>query len=249
MVMQELLQLIEDEQIAAPSPIEQRWSAARCVSSYQMPLCGIWCEGRSLHFLLGAVLTAVLIFLVGHSSSPMSPAYSPVPEDLFSWVGIIMYLPSEDPAVREAISARWVAPLCVGQAATTNGLHMWYTALSIGTCKPATAQQTHVQLLRCGDVNMHQACSGLRSSESLMWSMWRSFNNYVDLAEEEVLSEHGAVDHWAKVEVGRMPPNKLQQKLAARYPVADFNAARASLDPKNILSNPLLDAMFPRTDV
>ena len=28
-VMQELLQLVEDEQIAAPSPIEQRWSAAR----------------------------------------------------------------------------------------------------------------------------------------------------------------------------------------------------------------------------
>ena len=82
-----------------------------------------------------------------------------------------------------------------------------------------------------------------------MWSMWRSFDKYVDLAEEEVLSEHGAVDHWAKVEVGRMPPNKLQQKLAARYPVADFNAARASLDPKNILSNPLLNAMFPRTDV
>ena len=76
-----------------------------------------------------------------------------------------------------------------------------------------------------------------------------SFDKYVDRAEATVLSEHQAVDHWAKIEVGRMPPNKLQQKLAARYPVADFNAARAALDPKNILSNPLLDVMFPRTDV
>ena len=47
----------------------------------------------------------------------------------------------------------------------------------------------------------------------------------------------------------RTPPEELQRKLAARYPVADFNAARKRLDPKNILSNPLMDAMFPRTDV
>ena len=66
--MQELLQLIEDERIAAPAPIEQRWSAA--------------------------------------SSSPMSPASSDFPDDLFTWVGIIMYIPTEDPEERKIISSR-----------------------------------------------------------------------------------------------------------------------------------------------
>lgn len=76
-----------------------------------------------------------------------------------------------------------------------------------------------------------------------------SFDEYARQAEETVLSKYGAVDHWAKVEVNRSAPEELQRKLAARFPVDDFNAARKRLDPKNILSNVTLDAMFPRTDV
>jgi L-galactono-1,4-lactone dehydrogenase len=53
--VRQLLDIINRENIAAPSPIEQRWTA--------------------------------------RSSSPMSPAYSPNPDMIFSWVGIIMYLP------------------------------------------------------------------------------------------------------------------------------------------------------------
>jgi len=66
-----ILKRIEKLNIAAPAPIEQRWS------------CG--------------------------SSAPMSPVHvssdSPhKPHDsLFSWVGIIMYLPTQDPAERKAI--------------------------------------------------------------------------------------------------------------------------------------------------
>lgn len=41
------------------------------------------------------------------STAQMSPAYSSNAEDIFSWVGIIMYLPSEDPAQREAITKRF----------------------------------------------------------------------------------------------------------------------------------------------
>lgn len=59
--MNNLLKLIESEKIAAPAPLEQRWTAP--------------------------------------SSSPMSPA-AERPEveqaDLYSWVGIIMYLPDEE---------------------------------------------------------------------------------------------------------------------------------------------------------
>eukprot|EP00316_Scyphosphaera_apsteinii_P004299 CAMPEP_0119314704 /NCGR_PEP_ID=MMETSP1333-20130426/33735_1 /TAXON_ID=418940 /ORGANISM="Scyphosphaera apsteinii, Strain RCC1455" /LENGTH=512 /DNA_ID=CAMNT_0007319875 /DNA_START=93 /DNA_END=1631 /DNA_ORIENTATION=- len=41
------------------------------------------------------------------SSSPMSPAHSPSANDLHSWVGIIMYLPTEDDAERAAITSKF----------------------------------------------------------------------------------------------------------------------------------------------
>ena len=45
------------------------------------------------------------------SASPMSPAYSREADTIHSWVGIIMYLPTEDAAQRAAISKRCV---CLG---------------------------------------------------------------------------------------------------------------------------------------
>lgn len=58
--VQKLLQVVEESGVAAPSPIEQRWT--------------------------------------GRSTAPMSPAYSENPEDIFTWVGIIMYLPPSQTA-------------------------------------------------------------------------------------------------------------------------------------------------------
>ena len=65
--VKKLLAIIEENGIAAPSPIEQRWTA--------------------------------------RSTAPMSPAYSENPDDIFSWVGVIMYLPpSQTPAQRADIT-------------------------------------------------------------------------------------------------------------------------------------------------
>jgi len=76
--MDEVLALIEAHDIPAPSPIEQRWS--------------------------------------GNSSSVMSPAHATaaqrgrllagldLQDTMHSWVGIIMYLPTSDPKVRDAIT-------------------------------------------------------------------------------------------------------------------------------------------------
>lgn len=61
----ELMKMIEEHNIPAPAPLEQRWTSA--------------------------------------SSSPMSPASSPNPNQLFSWLGIIMYLPPDDQKQRDAI--------------------------------------------------------------------------------------------------------------------------------------------------
>ena len=35
---------------------------------------------------------------------------------------------------------------------------------------------------------------------------------------------------------------------ACRYPAEKFNAVRAELDPKNILANDIVDALFPRSE-
>ncbi|XP_056158309.1 L-galactono-1,4-lactone dehydrogenase, mitochondrial isoform X3 [Syzygium oleosum] len=64
--IEELKRLIEKEDIPAPAPIEQRWTA--------------------------------------RSKSPMSPASSPAEDDIFSWVGIIMYLPTSDARQRKEIT-------------------------------------------------------------------------------------------------------------------------------------------------
>eukprot|EP00978_Attheya_sp_CCMP212_P013750 scaffold34601_cov40-Attheya_sp.AAC.2 len=71
--MEQLLEGIEKNKIAAHSPIEQRWSAS--------------------------------------SSSLMSPASGPA-GGLFSWVGIIMYLPSEDEKQRHDITKSFKGEYC-----------------------------------------------------------------------------------------------------------------------------------------
>ncbi|KAE8728933.1 L-galactono-1,4-lactone dehydrogenase [Hibiscus syriacus] len=64
--IEELKKLIETNEIPAPAPIEQRWTA--------------------------------------RSQSPMSPASSSAEDDIFSWVGIIMYLPTMDARQRKDIT-------------------------------------------------------------------------------------------------------------------------------------------------
>mmetsp|Transcript_23866 Transcript_23866/g.31074 ORF Transcript_23866/g.31074 Transcript_23866/m.31074 type:complete len:158 (+) Transcript_23866:3-476(+) len=76
--MDQLLELIETKNIAAPSPIEQRWTSNS--SSHMSPACGTSQQQEDLSVSLD-----------------LSKA-------LHSWVGIIMYLPSEDKEVRQQIT-------------------------------------------------------------------------------------------------------------------------------------------------
>jgi len=115
------------------------------------------------------------------STATMSIASSPnQPDAMHSWVGIIMYLPTSDPAQRSEITAR--------------------------------------------------------------------FNHYKQLCMDRIWEKYGAVEHWAKVEVPATSGGvtQLQERLQKRFPVDEFNRARARLDPKNILSNELVDTLFPR---
>ena len=75
--MAELLEMIETEGIPAPAPIEQRWSAGS--ASPLSPATNVACDG--------------------------SKAVGAGAPGLHSWIGIIMYLPSDDAKERDAITA------------------------------------------------------------------------------------------------------------------------------------------------
>ncbi|MCL7033845.1 hypothetical protein MKW94_013839 [Papaver nudicaule] len=113
------------------------------------------------------------------SKSPMSPAYSSVEDDIFSWVGIIMYLPTSDARQRKEIT--------------------------------------------------------------------EEFLNYKHLTQKQLWDKYSAYEHWAKIEV---PKDKdelvaVQERLRKRYPVDAYNKVRRELDPNKILSNAMLEKLFP----
>ncbi|KAL5993283.1 hypothetical protein ACLOJK_014207 [Asimina triloba] len=142
--IEELKQLIDSEAIAAPAPIEQRWTA--------------------------------------RSQSPMSPASSPAEDDIFSWVGIIMYLPTSDARQRKEIT--------------------------------------------------------------------EEFFHYRRLTQSQLWDKYSAFEHWAKIEV---PKDKevlaaLQERLRKRFPVDEYNKARKELDPNRILSNAMIEKLFPLSE-
>lgn len=142
--IEDLKKLIEKQEIPAPAPIEQRWTA--------------------------------------RSKSLMSPASSTGEDDIFSWVGIIMYLPTTDPRQRKEIT--------------------------------------------------------------------EEFFHYRRLSQKQLWDLYSAYEHWAKIEV---PKDKeelaaLQARLRNRFPVDAYNKARRELDPNKILSNNMLDKIFPESE-
>ena len=62
------------------------------------------------------------------------------------------------------------------------------------------------------------------------------------------MPKYKAIDHWAKVEVVDLTPEDkalVRKRIAQRYPVKAFNDARRRLDPKDVLSNHIIDDLFP----
>ncbi|GLT28058.1 hypothetical protein SLA2020_030150 [Shorea laevis] len=113
------------------------------------------------------------------SQSLMSPASSSAEDDIFSWVGIIMYLPTMDARQRKEIT--------------------------------------------------------------------EEFFHYRHLTQSQLWDKYSAYEHWAKIEV---PKDKeeleaLQARLKRRFPVDAYNKARRELDPNRILSNNMLEKLFP----
>ncbi len=120
------------------------------------------------------------------STANMSPAYSEDPTDLYSWVGIIMYLPTADPDQRKRIA--------------------------------------------------------------------QAFNKYKDACKVTLWEKYGCAEHLAKIQKpkGDVETRNVCERVRRQYPIADFHAARHSLDPKGILTNQLVETLLssppPMTD-
>jgi len=67
------------------------------------------------------------------SQSRMSPAFSARADDLYSWVGIIMYLPSEEPSVRDAITDKFwqYNDMCRRALWTKYGCHQHWAKIEV----------------------------------------------------------------------------------------------------------------------
>jgi L-galactono-1,4-lactone dehydrogenase len=74
----------------------------------------------------------------------------------------------------------------------------------------------------------------------------KRFWEYNDLCRHRLWQPYGAHQHWAKIELpaDAADVEVVRRRLRARFPVDELNAARRELDPRNILSNALLDGLL-----
>ena len=133
--MKELLALLEAQDIAAPAPIEQRWTAS--------------------------------------SSAPMSPAHSANPSDVHSWVGIIMYLPTDDPAVRAAITTAFgqYSRLCEERLMGKYNAKWHWAKLEVGDDE-ARLQWVREHLRKCYDVDRFNLARHALDPENNFGTRW-----------------------------------------------------------------------------
>ena len=100
------------------------------------------------------------------------------------------------------------------------------------------------------DVSLTLPFSGANTSltHACMHAPPRFRSKYVPMVQDKVMPRFGAVWHWAKLEPraegGGMAA--IRKRLAARFPIKQFNSYRTLLDPKNVLSNDWLDQVLPR---
>jgi L-galactono-1,4-lactone dehydrogenase len=177
--MGELLELVRREGIPAPSPIEQRWTAGSASPMSPASRFGGTAGAGAKRDDGGGESEEEEDALWRSAAAAAASGASPA-DAVHSWVGVIMYLPTHDPAQREAI---------------TKAFRERYAGA---------------------------------------------------LVERRMMPRYGAAWHWAKIE----PPQgaedlaRMRGALARRYPLDRFNAARAELDPKNVLGNALVDGLL-----
>ncbi|KAJ0038299.1 hypothetical protein Pint_23348 [Pistacia integerrima] len=151
------------------------------------------------------------------SRSPMSPAYSPAEDEIFSW----MY--NHMPAFSNSIFCN----AYFKQFKPYKHHRLDYIAILVG-------------------IIMYLPTTDARQRKDIT----EEFFHYRHLTQTQLWDQYSAYEHWAKIEV---PKDKeelaaLQARLRKRFAVDSYNKARKELDPNRILSNNILEKLFPLSD-
>ncbi len=172
--VRKLLAIVEENGIAAPSPIEQRWTA--------------------------------------RSTAPMSPAYSENPDDIFTWVGVIMYLPpSQTPAQREAITrAFWDYTSKLTPLFEEYGAHAHWAKIEL----PSSAR-TPEEASASGNDSINPRLDKLRQRVRERYDV-EGFNSYRRALDPHFVMGNELVQTLFEPESGSNPPAIGKKELLER---------------------------------
>ncbi len=166
------------------------------------------------------------------STAPMSPAFSTNPDDIFSWVGVIMYMPpnqSTDERAKITAAFHQYTSLLTPLFEKYNAVPHW---AKIEVPGPLSAEES----LALRTVSATAASSATSAPAS------SSASSHERAPGPAPTPAHIPVVHPnPRVEA-------LKGRLKKRYQVELFNSYRRALDPKNILSNDLIDTLLPVTE-
>ena len=212
--LRELLELIESSGIPAPSPIEQRWT--------------------------------------GPSEAYMSPAYSPtasptstteaatpVEPEVFTWVGVIMYLPpSQSDADRARIAEAFRAycdlidPLVKKYGGYPHWAKLELPYIPDTTPTPPTTPTTHTDDISSSTntTNSHSSNESSINSSSMS-----------DIGSDSSTSSSSSSSS-SKVDYDRLV--KLREYYHKKFPMKEYREICHNYDPHHILSNEMMDLLF-----
>jgi L-galactono-1,4-lactone dehydrogenase len=105
----------------------------------------------------------------------------------------------------------------------------------------ATASRPHEQLHSWVGIIMYLPEREMRTAVENKFYGYRRLLDSVDKA-----GRFGARTHWAKIEMpwGREELEETQERLRSLFPIREWEAHRAKLDPYGVMLNPLLDALL-----
>jgi L-galactono-1,4-lactone dehydrogenase len=212
--VKKLLKLVESANIAAPSPVEQRWSAQS--SAVMSP-----CHSRNKVITNNAVID-------GEQGADDDP-------EVFSWVGIIMYLPpNQGPASRAAITRAFDEYTALMEPLMTEyDAHVHWAKIELpGRGASLPTEATAAEVAKAEPVKTDSKKVDKKTDK-------KADKKAENKSAVKVASGGGADDSQYARRLQWM-----QERIRQRYPVKEFNALRHALDPNNILGNDLIDTLL-----
>jgi L-galactono-1,4-lactone dehydrogenase len=178
------------------------------------------------------------------STSKMSPAYSENPDEIFAWVGIIMYIPRD---VKKKILGEVGAKASEEAEAKDIQLHIKeqfqkYMNLIQPLCREysATAHWAKIEIPQYIALSDKEKVIQNTNAGFFSW-IWNSLPGG---QQQQSSSSSPSVP----LDSSENLLLDLRQRLGERYPLQEFHSYRTVLDPKRVLSNELVDTLLTPLD-